>query len=103
MRMFDKLWKKKRNNYLLMTWVSSIDLETALLTEKIEKDYMLLFKREFILTATTLRLIISWEGNTIRNIGLANVQGLSMSVYEDVTEMVIHCATDGDEHFYSRK
>ena len=33
--------------------------ETALLNVQVEKDYLLLFKREFILTATTLRLVIS--------------------------------------------
>lgn len=75
--------------------------ETALLTEKIEKDYMLLFKKEYILTATTLRIIISRDGNTVRNVGLALVQGISTSVHEDVNEMIIHCANDGDEHFYT--
>ena len=28
--------------------------ETALMSERVEKEYMLLFKREYLLTATTL-------------------------------------------------
>jgi len=26
-----------------------------------------------------------------------------MSVHDDINEIVIHCATDGDEHFYAWK
>jgi hypothetical protein len=66
-------------------------LETALLTVRVEKDYMLIFKREYVLTATTLRLILSRDQEQYRQIGLAFLKGVSISLHPDVEEIVLHC------------
>ncbi len=99
----DRPSRTKRSLFWSTTWVSPLTPETALLTERVEKDHMLIFKREFILTATTLRLIISRNGEQYRNFGLADLKGVSISVHEDVGEMVLHVAMGGDEHLYSQR
>ena len=56
----------------------------------VQKDYMLIFKREYLLTATTLRLILSRDEEQYRQIGLAHLKGVSISLHPDVDELVLH-------------